>query len=84
MIARIQWKAGLGKLIVTHVYPPIPDRSNDWCAYYDNDVESANLYGWGSTKEAALAELAEIIAEFNESTKDLQEAIADYDKEENS
>lgn len=50
----------MGKIIVSNVYPPIPDRSHDWCAYHDNDVELPWTYGWGATREEALTDLARL------------------------
>lgn len=44
------------RIVTSHVYPPIPDRSNDWSAHYDGD-EEYGAYGWGPTKEAAIADL---------------------------
>lgn len=44
------------KIITSHVYPPIPWRNNDWCAYYDGTEESGN-YGWGETEAEAIADL---------------------------
>jgi hypothetical protein len=38
------------------VYPPIPDRSNDWSAVIDGD-EEFGPYGRGETKEAAINNL---------------------------
>lgn len=45
------------KIITTHVCPPIPIREYDWCAYRDGDDERPELYGWGSTEQAALENL---------------------------
>lgn len=51
----------LGKSIATvHVFPPIPCRRNDWCAYPDGEEENGN-YGWGPTEAAAIADLIEIL-----------------------
>lgn len=44
------------KIVTIHVYPPIPERSFDWCAFYEGS-EEGGLRGWGSTKEAATDEL---------------------------
>lgn len=44
------------KIITDHVYPPIPIRTFDWCAFYEGDAESQN-YGWGKTKEKAIQDL---------------------------
>ncbi len=41
------------KLKTLFVYPPIPQRTHDWCAYPENDPESKR-YGWGRTKEEAI------------------------------
>jgi hypothetical protein len=38
---------------IVHVYPPIPDRSSDWTAYYDEE----GPVGWGATPEAAVEDL---------------------------
>ena len=37
-------------------YPPIPDRSCDWRAYYDGEEEE-NKCGWGSTPTEACKNL---------------------------
>lgn len=50
------------KIITVHVYPPIPFRGCDWCAYHDGEEERGE-YGWGPTKEAALEDLARVDAE---------------------
>ncbi len=44
---------------VLYVYPPIPIRSFDWCAYYEGD-DHEGPRGWGATREEAIAELKEI------------------------
>lgn len=38
------------------VYPPIPIRTSDWCAYFDGCEEDGN-YGWGETEAKAIADL---------------------------
>jgi len=45
------------KIITDFVYPPIPDRRTDWCAYRDGDEETESAYGWGATEEEAIADL---------------------------
>lgn len=40
-----------------HVYPPIPIRSNDWRAWWDDQDEGP--YGYGATEAAAIADLTE-------------------------
>lgn len=44
------------KIITSHVYPPIPWRGNDWCAYYDGTEESGPI-GWGETEAKAVTDL---------------------------
>lgn len=44
------------KIKTNHIFPPIPDRSMDWCAYYDGEEERGD-YGYGPTEEAAIADL---------------------------
>ncbi len=46
-----------GPIQTTFLYPPIPLRWFDWCAY--RDPEPGNLYGYGATEEAAIADLLE-------------------------
>lgn len=46
------------KIITNFIYPPIPIRTNDWCAYYDGEEENGN-YGYGETEEAAVKDLIE-------------------------
>jgi hypothetical protein len=41
-----------------HVYPPIPIRKFDWCAFDDN-YEPGLSIGWGPTEQAAIADLME-------------------------
>lgn len=48
-----------GKRIVTeHIYPPIPVRTMDWCAYFDGEEELGG-YGYGRTEAEAMADLRE-------------------------
>jgi hypothetical protein len=44
------------KIITSHIYPPIPVRDHDWCAYYDGEVESGH-YGYGPTEQEAIQDL---------------------------
>lgn len=46
------------KIITSNVYPPIPIRNFDWCAFFDGDEESG-LCGWGKTREEAVTDLLE-------------------------
>lgn len=41
-----------------HVYPPIPIREFDWCAWYDGEEELGH-YGYGRTEAEAIADLEE-------------------------
>lgn len=52
----------------SHVMPPIPDRSHDWCAVdydrYDADCDQDGFFslhpvGHGQTEDAAIADLIE-------------------------
>jgi len=44
------------KIKTQHVYPPIPTRVFDWCAYWDGTEENGR-YGWGKTEAEAIADL---------------------------
>lgn len=56
--------AEIGLRIKTeHVYPPIPIRSFDWCAWVDGEDEETRIQGWGSTESEAIADLEEQIEE---------------------
>lgn len=41
------------KIVTSHVYRLIPDRTMDWCAHYDGE-EEAGMYGWGRTEAEAI------------------------------
>jgi hypothetical protein len=41
------------KIITSHVYPPIPTRTMDWCAYFDDLGADCSPYGWGRTEAEA-------------------------------
>ena len=49
-------EARLGKVITNFVYPPIPPREFDWCAYRDG-TEEGGRYGYGATEAEAIAAL---------------------------
>jgi len=49
-------RGALPKIITRHVYPPIPLRSFDWCAYRDGQEELGG-YGYGRTEQEAVADL---------------------------
>lgn len=44
----------MSPIITVHVFPPIPIRTSDWCAYRDPEVTP---YGWGRTEAEAIADL---------------------------
>lgn len=50
------------KIITSHVYPPIPMRNFDWCAY-DDDLHPDGPQGWGSSERAAVDDLMEQLKE---------------------
>jgi hypothetical protein len=45
-------------VVVNHICPPVPSRAFDWCAYEDGR-EEAMQYGYGATREAAVADFFE-------------------------
>ena len=45
-------------IITHHVYPPIPIRQYDWCAFREGN-EEAGGYGWGRTEREAINSLLE-------------------------
>lgn len=50
------------KIISTHVYPPIPIRTMDWQAHYDNDEpddDGRMDAGHGATEEEAIRDLTD-------------------------
>ena len=46
------------KIVTSHVFPAIPDRSHDWCAYFEGE-EEAGRYGYGRTEAAAIRDFIE-------------------------
>ena len=61
------------RIVTTHNYPPIPNRSHDWCAFYDGDEESG-CYGYGATE-------AEAIQDFKDNVQaDRDEALGPFDR----
>ncbi len=60
------------RIITSHVFPPIPDRRWDWCAYRDGREEDTNAYGWGPTEGAALADLERLEKEVAEYEEEMQ------------
>jgi hypothetical protein len=58
--------------IVSHVFPPIPDRRWDWCAYRDGMEENTHAYGWGTTDEEAIADMLRLEKEEAEYEEEMQ------------
>lgn len=58
------------KIVTDFVYPPIPVREFDWCAWVDG-CEEDGPRGWGKTKEQAVtALLEELVSERGLTTAD--------------
>ena len=51
-------------LVVTYDFPPIPIRAFDWVVYEDGQEEAMN-YGYGATREEAIADWFEQHTEEN-------------------
>lgn len=67
------------KIQVSYVYPPIPSRRFDWCAYIDGHEET-NLYGWGASKLDALKELGAMIEDqYNSPEVDFPGVLAEIE-----
>lgn len=49
-------------IVVSAIFPPVPSTRFDWCAYIDGR-EERGPYGYGPTRDAAVAELFEFIDE---------------------
>lgn len=47
------------RIATWHAYPPIPIRTMDWAAYYDDLGADCSPYGWGRTEAEAIADLKE-------------------------
>ena len=47
------------KIVTSHIYPPIPIRKFDWCAYFDGEEEDGN-YGYGETEQEAIRDFMDI------------------------
>ena len=54
------------KLIVNHVFPPIPYRGFDWMVYDDEEAENPKVVGWGKTEWEAVNDYADGLREFIE------------------
>jgi hypothetical protein len=46
------------KIITINIFPPIPTREFDWCAFYYGTEENGH-YGYGPTEQAAIQDLLE-------------------------
>ena len=47
---------------IAHIFPPIPDRSFDYCAYI-GDGDEGTLQGWGATPKEAIEDLRRVCDE---------------------
>jgi len=45
------------KIVTFNIYPPIPVRDFDWCAWFDDEGEEAGRYGYGQTEADAKQDL---------------------------
>ena len=58
------------RIATDHVFPPIPIRQFDWCAYDDNSYDGpGSVLGHGRTEQEAIENLTQELAERGE-TKD--------------
>lgn len=55
----------MSKIKTTHVYPPIPIRDFDWCAFFEDEEFNFDdgLRGWGKTEKEAIDALWEQVDE---------------------
>lgn len=54
------------KVVTANIFPPIPDRRFDWCAYRDGDEPNDNgsmMQGWGRTEQEAIDDLLRLMEE---------------------
>lgn len=58
--------------IITHnVFPPIPIRSFDWCAYLDGDDDNESApRGWGVTETDAILDLRDQLQDIDATRSD--------------
>lgn len=49
-------------MITVFIYPPIPIRQFDWCAYLEGD-EECGPYGYGKTEVDAILDLEDLLNE---------------------
>jgi hypothetical protein len=54
--------SGNKKIVTSHIYPPIPIRDFDWCAYFDGEEELGG-YGYGRTEAEAVSDFIANLAE---------------------
>jgi len=57
------WEVKFIEVKTQHIFPPIPSRNWDWCAYDDNRPD--RVVGWGRTEKEAIADFFLIIEEEN-------------------
>ncbi|WJI43732.1 hypothetical protein NL532_24300 [Mesorhizobium sp. C120A] len=44
-------------IVTSHIFPPIPIRDYDWCAYFDDVGADCSPHGWGRTEAEAKQDL---------------------------
>jgi len=49
-------KQGRPRVVTSNIFPPIPTRKFDWCAYREGEEELGN-YGYGKTEQEAIQNL---------------------------
>lgn len=45
------------EIVTSNIYPPIPIRDYDWCAWFGDEGEEAGHYGYGRTEAEAKQDL---------------------------
>jgi hypothetical protein len=50
------------KIVISHIFPPIPLRGFDYAVYVDGEEELSN-YGYGPTVAEAISDFCRIVAE---------------------
>lgn len=55
------------KIVTSYIFPPIPVRSHDWCAYDEDEMhDGEGPTGYGATEAAALKDFIETAIEHYE------------------
>lgn len=59
------------KIIVQAIKPPIPVNWWDYRACIEGQEQNSELYGWGSTEEEAIANLADAVEAWGQNVETL-------------